>query len=132
MILTFTVPGPAVGKERARVVRRGGRTWAFTPKRTREWERRVWLHAIAARDACGVWPCWGTTYPTGGWLCCRVDVVFVGTRADVDNASKSLLDGMRGAVYGDDRQVVQLHAEKRTLREAGGLPRTEVTVEVLS
>jgi Holliday junction resolvase RusA-like endonuclease len=34
-------------------------------------------------------------------------------RGDVDNYVKSLLDGLNGVAYDDDKQVVNLHAYKR-------------------
>lgn len=119
--LEFVVPGPAVGKQRPRVVRRGGRTWAFTPKATKLFERKVWLHAMSAVQSAEAWPL-NEQY--------RVTVLFVGTRADVDNALKSVLDGMQGATYDNDWQVIATWAEKRT-RKQGGEPRTEVRVEII-
>ena len=48
---------------------------------------------------------------------------------DLDNYAKSILDGMNGVVWGDDRQVVMLAAQKGW----AGLGQEEgVTVEVRS
>ena len=37
----FEVKGEPVPKARARTVRKGGRTWSFTPKRVAVWEKTV-------------------------------------------------------------------------------------------
>ena len=37
----FSVQGKAVPKARARVVTKGKRRFAFTPKRVKEWEKKV-------------------------------------------------------------------------------------------
>ena len=41
MRVCFTVVGDPVPKARARTVRKGGRTWSFTPKRVAAWEKTV-------------------------------------------------------------------------------------------
>jgi len=35
-------------------------------------------------------------------------------RADIDNAAKSVMDGLNGVAYADDRQVVALHVYAMT------------------
>jgi len=37
-------------------------------------------------------------------------------RADVDNLSKSILDGLNGIAFEDDSQVVDLHVHKRKVK----------------
>ena len=41
-------------------------------------------------------------------------------RTDVDNLSKNVLDSLKGIVFSDDCQVVQLHLSKRVNRENPG------------
>lgn len=48
-------------------------------------------------------------------------------REDVDNCAKSVLDGMKRVIYGDDRQVLSLTAFKRVTR-VGESPCTRVTI----
>jgi len=49
------------------------------------------------------------------------------TKCDVDNLSKTVLDGMNGIVYEDDAQVVVLLAKKAYSDN----PRTEITVNLM-
>lgn len=115
----FTVLGEPVAKERARVV--GGR--AFTPKRTKAYEEQVaWEYkkqkgkfydkepvkasiklyfqppkSISKRELAKI--------ATG-------EVVYTGKK-DIDNIAKSILDGLNGVAYIDDRQVVELKISKQ-------------------
>lgn len=115
------VPGRPVPKARPRMTRRGR---VYTPKRTLDYEASI---AQAAHDA-GVpvidapielamdfyvdgafIQCWEIDTPTSGPL--------VG---DIDNYSKSLIDGLQKNRYGqsgygpipNDRQVVRITADK--------------------
>ncbi len=45
-------------------------------------------------------------------------------RPDIDNLSKSVLDGMNGFVYNDDKQIIKL-----VLYKFYGEPRTEIKVK---
>jgi len=75
----------------------------YTPARTRDYQRAIWASALAAGMR-----------PTRELV--SVDLVFylsTPTRCDLDNLVKAVLDGLKGAAYHDDRQVVRLTAEKR-------------------
>lgn len=50
------------------------------------------------------------------------------TRPDLDNACKALMDGFKGVVFADDKQVVELMMSKRY----GSADRVIVTVEPLT
>lgn len=69
--------------------------------RTRAWEGEV--VASCARDA------WGEGGPVcGKWLGVRVQMYFksLKKKPDVDNVIKSLYDGMRGIILGEDNQII--------------------------
>lgn len=116
MICTFIVLGSPQPKERARGW--GGR-WV-TPEKTRDYERLVGMVASVRRPP--EWPLEGTY---------RVEVhAYFGDRRprDVDNVAKSVLDGLNGVLWRDDRQVVRITAEKHIDWD---LPRAEVRVELI-
>lgn len=113
---TFIVEGQPIGKERARVTKRGH---AYTPPRTVEYERRVQLLGASARPS--------------GW---PLDAEYVLTvrlfmgdkrRRDIDNCAKAVGDALNKTAYADDSQVRELHAY-RTFDKLQ--PRAEVTITV--
>src|SRR5690606_37080701 len=112
----FTVPGRPHGKRRPRVTMRGRKAVVYTPPETREYEQRVaWeAKAAGARVLDG---------PVGVRIIC---VTSRRNRPDLDNAAKSVLDGLNGVAYADDSQVVELHVYAMT-----GEPE-RVEVEIVS
>lgn len=52
------------------------------------------------------------------------------SKPDPDNILKSVLDGMNGTVYGDDKQVAIVRLEKWRARQ-GDVARTEITITSL-
>lgn len=113
--IAFTVLGRPVGKERARVV--NGR--AYTPERTRDYERMVGTYAaLTLRDQPML---------TGDIsLSIRV-YVSGGTFADVDNYAKSISDAIQGVLFENDKQVSELHVTRYACRR--GDERIEVVVQ---
>ena len=111
-MIAFTVPGRAHPKGRPRVDTRGASPRVYTPAATKSFEELV--HAVAKTSAA---------HPMRGPV--SVEIRFFGAAGDVDNLCKSVLDGMRRACYGDDRQVVELRA---TLKRRDRDPRTEIVV----
>lgn len=114
--MRFVIPGRPHGKRRPRVALRGQRVVTYTPRETREYEERVAWEARAA----------GVTMIDGPvalklWLYSKGR-----RRADIDNAAKSIMDGLNGVAYADDSQVVVLHVYAMT-----GEPE-RVEVEVVS
>jgi Holliday junction resolvase RusA-like endonuclease len=102
--LAFTVEGPPKSWQRA-AAGKGGRI--FTPKTTREYERRVKSVAMAAiLLARGSWPRITTLRVSVGLSIFFADQV----RRDLDNVVKACLDGMNRVVYADDSQVDEVHA----------------------
>ena len=100
----FVVPGRPHGKRRPRVTMRGRKAIVYTPRESREYEQRVAWEAKAA----GARPVDG---PVGVRIIC---VTSRRNRPDLDNAAKSILDGLNGVAYADDSQVVELHVYAMT------------------
>ena len=99
--LAFRVSGRPCAKQRARVVRQGGRTRAFTPEATESYEAVVAGAAMEAMSAHG----WDRV-PKG--VCVRVELsICTDTRGgDLDNVVKAVFDGLsKAGVWDDDRQV---------------------------
>lgn len=93
-MVRIVVPVDAVPKGRPRVTRRG---FAYTPKRTKDFEALVARHAAKK---------WGVRPPFGGPV--RVEIFYqprTNRRSDVDNVAKAVMDALIGIVYEDDSQV---------------------------
>lgn len=130
----FDVIGKPVPKARPRMAR--GRI--YTPRTTVAYEAHVMRTALLAAAGAGM-----RAAPVGkadaarfaffaGPVAVELRVFFPDRRRrDLDNATKSLLDGMQlgrrkgTALLADDDQVVDLHVTKAVDRER---PRVEVTV----
>ena len=121
MNYSFVVPGDPQGKARPRVVRRGDRTYSYTPEKTREYEQSVRAAcAQAAPDICTravavrivahmpIPESWSTV-KKGRALAQMIRPV---VKPDLDNIAKAILDGMNGVAWDDDKQVVSLRVEK--------------------
>lgn len=140
LTLKFTVLGDPQGKGRPRFYR--GR--AVTPKKTRDYEALVRHEAQQAIDhmiqkpdfnapcevSIDVYYLVPKSYTkkqrhqiaeSGPWL------VRPG-KPDLDDVTKSILNGMNGIVFRDDVQVVSLRAKKHWC-EGEELPRVDVKVE---
>lgn len=96
--LSFTIPGPPVGKERPRVV--NGRT--FTPKKTIDYERLVQGTFIGAQL--------GRAWDRGGQFSVQIYVSVCSLQhPDCDNIAKAILDALNGHAWDDDKQVTQVY-----------------------
>jgi hypothetical protein len=68
--------------------------------------------------------------PTGQCGCRRLDHLYQGeTTLDVDNIAKSLLDGLKGVLFRDDRQVSERLVRKSRL--SAGLSLTGASLYLL-
>lgn len=124
MILSLTIPGPPVGKGRAKFRRTGNFVQTYTPAKTRRYEDLIKSRAF---DAMAGRP------PVTCAVALEV-VAFVGipqsfskakraaalagdlkpvTKPDIDNYLKAVLDGMNGVVFRDDNQVTDTTVRKR-------------------
>jgi Holliday junction resolvase RusA-like endonuclease len=121
--LTIFLPGPPVAKGRPKFARRGNCAFAYTPAKTRDYEKAL---AAAASEAMA-----GRPLLTGPLTLCVLAYVAIPfswskkkqeqaksgeirpiTRPDTDNYSKAVLDALNCVVYMDDSQVVDLYSSK--------------------
>ncbi len=115
----ITVLGEPVAKERARVV--GGR--AFTPKRTKAYEEQVaWEYKKQKGKFYDNKPIKASIklYFQPPKSISKIELAKIATgevvytgKKDIDNIAKSILDGLNGVAYIDDRQVVELNISKQ-------------------
>lgn len=118
-IVRFHIPGIPFAKGRARVTTIGGHARAYTPAKTVAYESTVALMAQQAMGASrpmagpvavsivATWP-----IPTSWSKKRRESEVFKTSKPDLDNLVKALGDGCNGIVWGDDSQIVRMHASK--------------------
>jgi Holliday junction resolvase RusA-like endonuclease len=124
--VTFEVEGRPVPKARARVVTRGKRRFAFTPKKVKEWETVVKEEAVKHFERPFAWPVvvsliFYMPRPKSR----RLDF-WVTTTPDLDNLEKSVLDALNEVAYDDDKLVVAKSSSKRYVTD--GPPRVRITV----
>jgi Holliday junction resolvase RusA-like endonuclease len=99
--IVFSVEGNAVSKQSFRIGTHGG----YQSSRVVKWQAKVREEAAKAMNG---------TRPARTAV--RVALTFylsTISRADVDNLSKGVLDGLKGVVIADDVLVVSLQAAKR-------------------
>ncbi len=129
----FCVPG-IQGKARPRMVVSGSGAHVFTPRKTKEYERRVatcyrlaggtmHLKPVALKIAIGVFAPLPKSAPK------RVAADQFLAKPDIDNIAKAVMDGLNGVAYEDDVQVVQLLATKYPRTRAIHESVVEVVVE---
>lgn len=122
----FEVVGQPVPKSRPRVVTKGKRRFAYTPKKVKEWENVVREEAHKHFEIPFDWPVVvSLTFFMPRPRSRRLDF-WVPTTPDLDNLEKSVLDALNGVAYTDDRLVVAKSASKRYVRERD--PRVHITV----
>ncbi len=112
--IRFTVPGRPVPKHRHRTVFKDGKVMSYTPRKVREFEQAVGWAARAARVSL-----------LEGNLAVEIHSYIDPRRAvpDSDNLAKSVLDGLNGVAWKDDRQVVDVRAVRHEVHN----PREERT-----
>lgn len=122
MELHFQVEGKPQAKQRPRFSR--GRT--YTPKATKDYERKVAqacaLAVLAGKDA----PDW----PLDARYSISMDIYFPDKRRrDLDNVEKSICDGLNGVAWNDDCQIDHVVKWRKLDREE---PRVEIVIRVLN
>ena len=118
--------GKPVPKARARVVTKGKRRFAFTPKKVKEWEAIVKEEAKKHFEMPFAWPVMvSLTFYMHRPKTRRLDF-WVSTTPDLDNLEKSVLDGLNEVAYTDDKLVVVKSSSKRYVTD--GVPRVRITV----
>lgn len=122
MIVKFEVPGPAIGKQRPRFVRRGSYVSTYTPKRTMNYQEKVIkaynntskgkkLSGSIKAEICAVYE-----PPKSISKKKRQDMIDgkipYTKKPDSDNIGKSILDGLNEVAYDDDSSIDELHVYK--------------------
>lgn len=124
--VTFEVEGKPVPKARARVVTKGKRRFAFTPKKVKDWETIVKNEAKKHFEMPFAWPVMvSLTFYLHRPKTRRLEF-WVSTTPDLDNLEKSVLDGLNEVAYTDDKLVVVKSSSKRYVTD--GVPRVRITV----
>lgn len=106
MHIEFEIPGPPIPKGRPRFDKTTRR--AYTPEKTRMYERRVKFHGWAAvqalpPDDAKYWPVKSGQLQADLWIRLQRSK---GRYPDADNIIKSVLDGLEGVLYRNDSQVL--------------------------
>lgn len=121
-ILIFGKPVP---KGRPRFTRKG---WTYTPKKTRIYEDYVKFVAISQTkirkpivNPIKVEISFYLQRPES-----RKKYPYPDVKPDIDNLIKSVIDGLQGIVFHDDKQIISLHANKLYSNDK---PRTEIYIQ---
>ena len=125
-LVVFEVSGDPIPKARARTVRKGGRTWSFTPKRAAAWEKTIKEKAVKHFKE----PMKGPVMISLIFYMARPESrrkeVYASTTPDLDNLEKAVLDALNGIAYEDDKFVVAKNAQKKYV--LNGVPRVSIRV----
>ncbi len=125
----FSVIGQPVPKSRPRVVTKGKRTFAYTPKRVKEWENHIKEEAKKHFERPFDWPVVvSIVFLMPRPKSRRLDY-WVSTTPDLDNLEKSVLDAMNEVAYTDDRLVVAKSSVKRYVQ--GEEPGVQIVVTAI-
>lgn len=101
--LKIVIPGRPVPKERPRLSAAGRKIYIYTPKETSEYEKRVSLAALTAAN--------GKAFLKN--VSVEIKLFFQDRRfGDLDNYAKSILDGLQGVIFENDKQVARLSIER--------------------
>lgn len=120
MQVTFTINTQPIAKGRPRLTTRGGFARAYTPRKTADYELAV--RAACAKAMADTPPLEGPVavvldfyiQPPKSWSKRKKAAPPMHTgRPDLDNLTKSVLDGMNGVAWLDDGQVVIIRASKQ-------------------
>lgn len=120
--ISFTVSGNPIPKARPRRGRNG--IW-YTPQKTRDYERTVYMTAIRVVP----WETREAMLAHKGAL--RVNLRFFRDTyraCDLDNLAKVVSDGLNGILWRDDRQIKKL---KASMEVDAQNPRVEIEIEAM-
>jgi Holliday junction resolvase RusA-like endonuclease len=112
-----TVPGIPKAQARARAYRVGNGIRMYDPDTSRDWKRTVLDRVATEAKARGLVPYQGPLFLD---LCFQLPrpkslpkkVLHHVKKPDLDNLAKAVKDAIKGIVYMDDAQVIQLTATK--------------------
>lgn len=118
--IRMIIPGEPRGKQRPRHTRSGT---VYTPSETVAYEKEVkaaYWRNDGAETFHGTVAVLITAYygipksaPKSAKLAMLDGTRLPNKKPDIDNVAKIIMDGLKGAAYDDDKQVVSLTAEKR-------------------
>lgn len=121
--ICLTIDGEPVGKGRPRVTTRGSFAHAYTPKKTKNYERTIvnsflekynydnMLKGPIEANIKGYFSIPKSSNKTIRKLMAE-NLIRHTKKPDIDNIAKSVLDSLNGLAYEDDSQVVKLIGEK--------------------
>ena len=105
----------ARGKQRPRATRNGR---MYTPKQTVEFEKMVamgWGYPRLSKEIrteVDVYVKIPTSFTKGKRLAAEHNIIRPTTTPDIDNILKAIFDGLNGVAYEDDKQIVEVVANK--------------------
>lgn len=113
-IKRFFIPGIPFGKQRPRAMMRAGYVQMYTPSKTLNWEEYIKWMCVEYRPNWDIRGAVGIQahfyFPRPKSVSKKIQYHL--KKPDIDNLAKSLLDGMNGIFYIDDKQVYELHVYK--------------------
>lgn len=123
MSVKFEVYGDPRGKQRPRTCRIGGKTITYTPKQTKDYERRIkaCYNAVSKQFFDKEIPVEVNIqayFPIPKNVSKELREKFLSHKIlptkppDVDNCAKVICDALNGIAFSDDRQVCKLSIEK--------------------
>ena len=125
----FKVEGTPIPKSRPRVVTKGKRRYAFTPKKVKEWENIIKNEAERHFEIPFDWPVVvSIVFHMPRPKSRRLDI-WVPTTPDLDNLEKSVLDALSEVAYTDDCLVVAKSASKKYVSQ--GSPGVDIVVTAI-
>lgn len=90
-------------KERPRLSAAGRKMYIYTPQETSKFEKQVALAALTAANGKVLF----------GDIAISIKLYFSDKRfGDLDNYAKSILDGLQGTLFENDKQVARLSIER--------------------
>ncbi|WP_082413703.1 RusA family crossover junction endodeoxyribonuclease [Thermoanaerobacter thermohydrosulfuricus] len=117
--LKIVIPGRPVPKERPRLSAAGRKMYIYTPQETSKFEKQVALAALTAANGKVLF----------GDIAISIKLYFSDKRfGDLDNYAKSILDGLQGTLFENDKQVARMSVERYIDKNE----RAEVYVEEVS
>lgn len=113
MTIKIVVEGKPTPKARARTVSKGGRTWSYTPGKTKTAEEQIRLQALSTMALNHAKTTFkpvilriGVYLPIPKYLNGSKDPILPIVRPDLDNYAKLVMDALNGTLWDDDGQVV--------------------------
>jgi len=116
-MVSFTVKIEPVAKARPRVSMRHGRAFAYTPKKSADYERAIAAECPKAlmEGPLALSLQFGISIPKSWSKQKKADavanVIRPTSRPDIDNYIKAVMDAVNGLAYHDDSQVVSIFAK---------------------